>query len=126
MELFKLIQENLIDKKWTIQTKFGKRLTQITDTGQLLKTMNFRIENGKFIIEIPQPYASDIEFGRPKGKAPPFKPILRWVRRKLGIRSMKKAKQVAWAIVNKIKEEGTQPRPFVRLAIKSLEDELKE
>lgn len=54
-------------------------------------------------------YAAAVEFGSVP-HAPPFEPIARWAKRK----GLPKA---AWPIWQKIREEGTQPHPFMRPAI---------
>lgn len=62
------------------------------------------------------PYAPILERGRKPGKAPPHEPIKQWVIKKLG-KSEEEADSIAWAVVHKIKNEGTKPRQFFRLAI---------
>lgn len=47
---------------------------------------------------------------------PNVKDIEKWAIRKLGIKP-KRAKGVAYAIAKKIKEKGTQPRPYLRDSI---------
>lgn len=62
------------------------------------------------------PYAPVIERGREPGKAPPHEPIKQWVMKKLG-KSDYEADKIAWAIVHKIKNEGTRARYFMRISI---------
>lgn len=57
-------------------------------------------------------HAPYVEYGRMPGKAPPFDPIHEWVRVKLGLQEPD-ATSAAWAIVNKIKNEGIEPTRFM-------------
>ena len=111
-EIFTKSQENLVkpDEKGRI----------ITDTGELLQSGSFDIfgENAKILYDAP--HAEFIEFGTPP-HAPPFLPIFKWAKRKLGLPE-KQAKQVARRIINKIKRSGTLPKRFLRNAI----DEVRE
>jgi len=110
-EIFTHSQENLYDMK-------------AIDTGNLMKsgTPNFTEKPvGKFI-HYQAPYAVPVEYGRNPGSYPPFEPIYKWVKRRLGVKNENEAKKIAWAIINKIKTEGVYPRPFMRKAIEQTQD----
>ena len=51
-------------------------------------------------------YSMFTEVGRKQGKQPPTLNLIKWVEAKFGY-SGSKAVQVAWAVANKIKKEGT-------------------
>ena len=89
----------------------------ISDTGSLLIGGNI---NRKFLEkEIIYPEQGIwIEYGTPphpvsrKGR----ENIARWATRKLGL-GEKEAESASWGIVNKIRQEGTQPRSFLRSSL---------
>jgi len=58
-------------------------------------------------------YASFVEFGTDP-HYPPIEPLKKWVRRKLGVEE-----DVAYAVQQKIGQEGTEPQPYMRDAIES-------
>jgi len=101
--IFSKSQDNLVEYK-------------AVDTGHMLGSgfVNYGMSP---LIEYKAPYSATIEWGRPSGTYPPFTPILKWVKRRLGVRSDKKAKAIAWAIMNKIKTHGIAGRPFMANAI---------
>lgn len=76
-------------------------------SGQLLQS---RREDNKFQIVDQAGYFEFQEFGRASGKAPPFQSIYQWLAyQKYGLKWKDEAqrKQMAWAIVAKIKRSGT-------------------
>ena len=86
------------------------------DTGTLLKTGNI---NRSFLdkeIIYPAKYASNIEYGRNAGSMPPVDPLIKWSRRKLGLKP-KEARSRGWAIAMSIKKRGIQSAPFLRPAV---------
>ena len=78
----------------------------ITDRGTLLQSGNVVRERLKKTVVYSVPYADTIEFGRLPGSMPPVTNIQGWVFRKLGIKDVKKQKQIAWAIAQDIKKKG--------------------
>lgn len=90
---------------------------QIVDRGTLLKSgvIIRKPLNKEIVYNVP--YADSIEFGRIPGSMPPVQPIFEWVQRKLGVSDEKEAKQIAWAIAQDLKKNGTQPRPFLGPAV---------
>lgn len=52
------------------------------------------------------PYTEQLVFGREPGKRPPIAPIERWVQAKFGV-SGRQATSMAYAVANKIAQEGT-------------------
>jgi len=111
-DIFAKSQSNIVDKG-------------IIDEGTLLKTGNINREFLQKTIIYPVPYAESIEFGRLPGSMPPFEEIYLWVKRKLGIRDETQAKRIAWAIVQDIKINGQEPRPFLGPAIESVKNKLR-
>jgi len=90
------------------------------DRGTLLKSGKIIFRPLESEITYPVPWAVSIEYGRTPGSMPPVASIEGWVKRKL---SVKDPKSVAWAIAKKIKEEGTQAKPFLRPAIEKVKRE---
>lgn len=89
------------------------------DTGALAKSGETDLDKQfeKWVI-FSAPYASGVEFGTdPRESLPPPHALAKWARRKLGMTD-KKARSVGWAIAHKIKNEGTDPQPFLRPAIR--------
>lgn len=74
-------------------------------TGAWLKSLEVRAEGDKVFI-LANKYTEQLVFGRKPGKLPPVSELEKWVNAKLGIYG-KEAKQMAWAISVKIKQEGT-------------------
>ena len=101
-EIFTRSQENLVE--------MGK-----IDTGFLLRSGNVIREKGKRKIVYSAPYSGYIEYGT-LPHFPPVEPIFEWVKRKMG-KSDKKAERIAWAVANKIAQQGTKPYPFLREAV---------
>lgn len=94
------------------------------DTGTLLKTANIQREFLVKQIIYPANYADSIEYGRAAGSMPPVDPLVRWVRRKFGLKE-KEARQRAWAIAISIKKRGIQSSPFLRPAITTARKEFE-
>lgn len=69
------------------------------------------------------PYAIFVEYGT-SPHMPPIEPLIRWVKLKFGV-SDEEARRIAWSIANKIKEEGTEPKPFLRNAIDEVKSDIK-
>jgi hypothetical protein len=111
-DIFAKSQSNIVDKG-------------IIDEGTLLKTGNIIREYLQKTIIYPVPYAESIEFGRLPGSMPPFEPIYEWVKRKLQVNDENEAKRIAWAIVQDIKVNGQEPRPFLGPAIESVKNKLR-
>ena len=105
-KIFSDSQRNIIDKS-------------ITDEGTLLKSGNVVREPLKKTIVYSAPYADSVEFGRNPGSFPPIQPLIGWVMRKMGVRDVKRARSIAFAIANDIKKRGLMPRPFLGPAIEN-------
>ena len=86
------------------------------DTGQLLQSGELIITPDGSTVRWALDYADFVEYGREAGSPPPFEPIYDWCKRKLGLKD-DEAKNVAWAIVNKIGKEGTDPVAYARNGI---------
>lgn len=77
----------------------------IDDTGKLAESVKANITKNEVVFTAK--YGKFVEEGRKPGrKLPPYDKIRRWVGHKLGITSTKKARNVTWAIMMKIKKEG--------------------
>lgn len=74
-------------------------------TGDWLKALDYKIE-GNIGYLIGLDYTEYLIKGREPGKRPPIDPIERWVKAKFGI-SGDRSRSVAFAVANKIKEQGT-------------------
>lgn len=84
------------------------------DTGFLMRSGNVIREPGKRRIVYSSPYAAYVEFGT-HPHMPPVQPLIEWSKRKLRL-SEKEAESAGWAIAIKIKNEGAEPKPFLRPA----------
>lgn len=115
MEIFSKSQENLVrpDEKGRI----------ITDTGALLRSGVVETWGDHAKIIYKAPYADDIEFGSEPHKVP-YDAIYKWCKRKLRLRE-DEARQVAWAVKEKIETKGTEPRSFLRNAIAEVQEKYK-
>ena len=68
-------------------------------------------------------HAPYIEFGT-RPHTPPFGPIYKWCTRKLNLHD-KEAKKAAWAIINTIKNHGTEEHPYLRPAIQAIRNKIE-
>lgn len=110
--IYELSQENLDEKK-----DWEDNPHQITDTGALADSGRVYSSHGVGEVAYRLFYADYIEYGtrpHPVGEEG-IKQIKKWAKRKLGL-SDKKAERAAYAIANKIRREGTEPRPYLRNA----------
>ena len=105
MEIFSKSQENIV-KNGSI------------DTGEMLKSGNIFKRGEMWIIHYQAPYSAYVEFGTQPHRMP-IEPLKRWVKRKLGYKE-KEAEKVSWAVWQKIAREGTDPKPFLRPAIREV------
>lgn len=87
-------------------------------------------------------YAEHVEYGRKAGGMPPVDDIIQWLRRKGKRRGKNSALQsaaaftgkseeqlrrdAAWAIAKSIKENGTQPHPFLKPAYEIYRNKIDE
>ena len=81
--------------------------------------------SGDFRVSVGSPlkYARYVEFGTgPRDKYPPKQAIKDWVKRELNPENLESA---TWAVMTKIKEEGTDAQPHLRPAIDQLRNELR-
>lgn len=76
----------------------------------------FLTGNGRVVLGSRVPYASDVQEGTPPHE-PDFDQIQIWARRVLG------DEDAAGAVWRKIKEEGTDPNPYIDRAITTTVDE---
>lgn len=83
------------------------------DTGGLMMSgvPPHRRQDGSIVWAYDAPHALPVEYGSVP-HYPPIKPLLKWARRVLGDES------AAYAVQQKIGEEGTQPQPYVRPAFR--------
>jgi len=121
-----------IDKKMDdfIDTVFGMSQQALVDqqkidTGNLLKSGNVRRSFLEKEIIYSAPYADVIEYGRSPGTMPPFEVLFKWVRRKLGVRNVKKARSIAYAIALSIKKRGIMPSPYLYNSVQKARGEFK-
>lgn len=114
-------------KKWAeefMQDIFSRSqeilMKQSFDSGFLLRSGKPPFWEGPdhLAIEYDAPYALFIEYGTDPHPMSGHK-LVGWVRRKLGIKG-DHAMKVAWAIANKIRKHGTDPKPFLRPAINEI------
>ncbi|WP_295676140.1 hypothetical protein [uncultured Empedobacter sp.] len=78
----------------------------IKNTGEFLESLEAQATSSSELQIWGVDYSEFAVNGRKKGKQPPVSAIEKWVQQKFGY-SGDKAKQVAFAITNKIKKEGT-------------------
>lgn len=108
---------NLTGREWPMMGANGAISTHITDTGELAASGSVeRTKDGARVV-FGAEYASYVEYGiAPGGFGPPAEILAEWCVRKLGV-PKKDALGIAWAIKQKIREEGTIARPFFREAV---------
>ena len=111
---FELTQNNLVDD--------GK-----IDTGALLQTANINKEYLYKQIVYPAEYAEVVNYGRTAGATPPpVAPILKWVKRKLGVTNDKEAQSLAFAICKSISQRGIMPTFFIERAVDEVTNEYSQ
>ena len=76
-------------------------------TGELINSINYRIEGDVLIIQTPKAYASAMENGLPKGHAVPIGALIRWIEVKGIATGDKEIRSAAWAIRTAIMREGS-------------------
>lgn len=88
----------------------AKRLCPV-DQGTLRASLHYRMEKWNVLLvgTSQVTYAAAVEFGS-MPHTPPFEPIREWAKRH-------KIEDAAWAIWQKIREEGTPSQPYLRPAI---------
>lgn len=91
------------------------------DTGFMLKTANVQRKFMHKKIVYPAPYSAFVEFGT-QPHMPPVNSLIKWAQHKLKVKNPEK---VAWAIATKIKQEGIEPKPFLRPAIHKAQTHFK-
>jgi hypothetical protein len=113
-----------IDQKMTeIADEIFVRTQQIllddgkVDTGTLLHSGNIINEYLHKQIIYSAEHSSYVNYGREPGSYVPIEPLITWVRRKLGVGDLKKAKSLAFAISKSIEERGIQPVFFIERAV---------
>lgn len=118
-QILEIVDKKLRDIADEIFTKSQENIIKngTSNEGFLLKSGSvFRKGELHYQINYSAPYAQAIEFGSDPHH-PPVNAIERWVRLKLQIASVKRARQIAWAISKSISKRGTQPQPFLRPAV---------
>lgn len=96
-------------------------------TGRLASSIEVRPDgNGGFDI-YAEDYALVVENGRQgRGKWPPIKPIMDWVRAK-GIKPPQPTQtkeNLAWAIASRLRTSRIKPRPFIQDGIAQLDEKI--
>lgn len=112
IKIFEKSQQNLI----TTNPDVSKH--PISDTGMLLGSGKFFLNPDEKIIRYSAPYAKFVEFGTQPHYISPER-LYKWVGKKLGLRGPA-VKKVAFNIAQKISIEGTDPKPFLRSAMKQV------
>jgi len=103
-----------------ITTSILKTTTEVLSNAKVKTTMQeakkkFKVtlNNKELNVSIPG-YYTYVDKGRKKGKRPPIKPIIDWVKRnKLEIPDGSSVESIAFAVANSIANEGLKPRPFI-------------
>jgi hypothetical protein len=98
---------------------------QIIDEGTLLKSGNIQRAFLEKTIIYSAPYADVIEFGRLPGTMPPSESIRAWVRRKNIAREDPELNRITWSIMQHIKRDGLEPRPFLSPAVELAKQRLR-
>lgn len=94
----------------------------IANEGTLARSVGFeKVAERTYKVFVDVDYGKFVEYGTDP-HMPPWAPINRWVRMKLGV-SGSKLKSVTAKVRNKIAEEGTDPQPFWRPAINQAKKE---
>lgn len=76
-------------------------------TGELINSINYKIDGSILIIQAPQDYVSAMENGLPKGHYVPISALIRWIEIKGIATGDKEIKNAAFAIRNAIVREGS-------------------
>jgi hypothetical protein len=103
-----------------ITTSILKTTTEVLSNAKVKTTMQeakkkFKVtlNNKELNVSIPG-YYTYVDKGRKKGKRPPIKPIIDWVKRnKLEIPDGSSVESIAFAVANSIANDGLKPRPFI-------------
>lgn len=103
-----------------ITTSILKTTTEVLSNAKVKTTMSeakkkFKVtlNNKELNVSIPG-YYTYVDKGRKKGKRPPIKPIIDWVKRnKLDIPEGSSVESIAFAVANSIANDGIKPRPFI-------------
>lgn len=86
-----------------IQEAFNNK--GLNDTGEAKDSLSLTVYDNTIVVD-GMARILFLEYGRRAGEAPPFEVIRDWVERKLNI-EVDQINSVSWAIVNKIKAQGT-------------------
>ena len=79
-------------------------------TGDLINSINYKIEGMDLIIQTPKEYVSAMENGLPKGHKVPISALIRWIEIKGIATGEKEIISAAWAIRAAIIREGSPTR----------------
>lgn len=96
----------------------------ITDTGELFLSGDVRVHRDFSEVIYDAPHASPVNFGS-QPHAIHSEMLIDWVRRKLN-KTGKEGQRVAFLIAQKIKHQGTQPKPFLDNAIEFVKNSNKK
>ena len=90
---------------------------------QLAKLTNTKNIEGNIILSFPA-YALFVDRGRDKGKRPPIRPILSWIKRNNINTEGTSQVGLAYAIANSISKRGIKARPFLDETYKLISKEV--
>jgi len=95
-----------------------KRNSPVGATGDLRRSWQIFSQGGdRIVLGSDIGYARYVDEGTPP-HTPPFAPIEKWSRRVLG------SEDAAWAVWNKIREEGTEAQPYIDESIQTALDDV--
>ena len=103
-----------------ITTSVLKTTTKVLSNAKIDTTLNearkkFKVtlNNKELNVAIPG-YYTYVDKGRKKGRRPPIKPIIDWVKEnKLSIPQGSSVESIAFAVANSIANDGVKARPFI-------------
>ena len=89
-------------------------------SGELRQSIQIHEKDSqRIILGTKKEYAAPVEYGT-EPHYPPIAPLKKWVRRKLGVEE-----DVAYAVQQKIGQEGTEPNPFMGRAIGTVKEDFE-
>jgi len=117
------IQQQLLRKGLELETMLKKRSpvytgqyrslwsTEKMDKGLGVKVVNPQGDKGRAL-----------EYGGGAGNWPPVSELRKWVRRKLGVQDESEVDSTAYLVGRKIFQQGVEPQPHIRPAIRSFKN----
>ncbi len=115
-EIDEKIQDNVDDFLFKVSNRLVNEMKQEAPVHEGRLRQSIQIlgqEDGKYFVGTNVDYAVPLHEGTDPFY-PPIEPLKNWARLKLG------AENLAYAVQEKIAEEGVEPNPFVDRAIKNL------